>query len=308
MKKIIIPLIFAISIQFSFGQTLVDTNKLWSTIDDYDYLISGGLIPPISYYTKFNIDTIISGYTYKKIFNSTDPNLLTWIHIGYVREDSTKKVFFMDTLGIEGLVYDFDVSVGDTINFYNPLRPYLSYSVPIIVDSIYQIYFADTIRNAVDVIDSGDVDGYSKETWIEGIGNTIGILEGGHSLAEVVGWSYRLLCFYENDSLLYNNPLYTDCYYGIINNMETNNKQNIKFKIVPNPAFDKISIIYKNTDLKDIELEIYNIFGQMIKKTIIKSNDKIICFPEELKDGLYICIIKNKESILSQLKLIIKKN
>lgn len=300
-KKFFLTLIFAVIMQVALGQIyypLVDTNKMWSTI----ILQIGN--PINSYFTKFSEDTIIGGENYKKIFNSTDSTL--WFHIGFVREDSLKRIYLRDTLDNEGLVYNFDVSIGDTINFYNPFKPYYPYDSTILVDSIYQINIGDILRNAIDVVVSGDPLGYARETWIEGIGNLVGILEGGYLLAGVVGWDYRLLCFYENNILLYHNPIYPSCDYPTNTNDYLDDKTEKEFIIYPNPIYNKF-YIESNIRL-DIYVEIYNIFGQVIEKLKINTNTNEIYLNNGLGDGLYFCILKDKSSnIIAKTKLIIQK-
>ena len=299
-QKILLTLLFAVLVQFCLGQEyhkLVDTNKIWSTI----ILQQGN--PIYSYFTKFSEDTIIGGENYKRIFKSTDSSL--WTHIGFVREDSLKRIYFRDTLNSEGLVYDFDVNIGDTINFYNPFKPYYLYDSLILVDSIYQVNIDGTLRNAIDIVVSGDPFSYARETWIEGIGNTFGILEGGYVLAGIVGYDFRLLCFYENGTLLYQNPLYPYCYYPTNTNDYLDNKTKKEFIIYPNPAYNKI-YVECDTKLENIYLEIYNIWGQIEKK--LKINNEVIYLDESLKDGLYFCILKDESNnILAKTKLIINK-
>lgn len=298
--KILLTLLFAVLVQFCFGQEyhkLVDTNKIWSTI----ILQEGN--PIYSYFTIFSEDTIIGGENYKRIFKSTDSSI--WTHIGFVREDSLKRIYFRDTLNSEGLVYDFDVNIGDTINFNNPLIPYLIFSGTYVIDSVYTINFSGIMRKAIDIIVSSDIYGYSRETWIEGIGNLLGILEGGRLLSPTTGWDYRLLCFYENGTLLYQNPLYPYCYYPTNTNDYWDNKTKKGFIIYPNPAYNKI-YVECDTKLENIYLEIYNIWGQIEKK--LKINNEVIYLDESLKDGLYFCILKDEsDNILAKTKLIINK-
>ena len=64
--KILLTLLFAVLVQFCFGQEyhkLVDTNKIWSTI----ILQEGN--PIYSYFTIFSEDTIIGGETIKEFLN-----------------------------------------------------------------------------------------------------------------------------------------------------------------------------------------------------------------------------------------------
>ena len=262
MKKHLFILLAVLFVQASFSQSIVDTNKLWSTVDDAEYLLSGGF--RISNYTKFNGNTLINGFNYKKIFNSTDINLTAWNHVGFIREDTSKKVFALDLLGNEGLIYDFGANIGDTIYFNNPFYTSVLLDSFIIVENVYQINYAGALRNAIDVNSDIGV----AETWIEGVGNTLGILDGGRGLDGVLGWSVRLLCFYENGSLLYHYAPYSECFYEDLTNIDNNNLS-VNLSIYPNPASTYLQV--SSEKLKVESVFIYDIYGRTALNNVIAS-------------------------------------
>ena len=266
----------------------MDTNKLWSTVDDRDYLFSGGIDSRISYYTKFEDDTLINGYNYKKIFNSMDVNLLIWDHVGYLREDTSKKIFARDMTGNEGLIYDFDVNIGDTIYFNNPFFTYAILDSLIIVDTIYQINYAGALRNAIDV--RRDIGG--QETWVEGVGNTIGILEGGYGLLSYTGWSVRLLCFFENDTLLYHYAPYSECFYENVNNVE-NSSLTSEINIYPNPASSFLQV--SSESIKLTSCSILDIYGKVVKQFTISNTHTINV--ADLQKGIYFIKLQTSAAI-----------
>jgi len=275
---------------------LVDTNKIWSTINDYNYLLSGGSIQPVSYFTKFSTDTIINGLNYKKILNSNDFSMESWSLIGFIREDTiAKKVFFMNLDNDEGLMHDFNVIVGDTIYLHNPLRSFLDLTSPCIVHSVYQMNINGINYNAIDVMSINDIDGSSKETWIEGIGSLIGLLEIGHKLSGAVGWSYKLLCYFEKDSLLYHCSEYNLCFYSNLNSIISNHVNNNSINIAPNPFITKALITSNKNRITYVE--IVDITGNIIKKYKVKASQSFELLRDDLQVGFYLAKVYTDSSL-----------
>jgi hypothetical protein len=119
--KEFLTLLFVVIVQFCYGQEyhkLVDTNKLWST------LIVEYIGPPTfdstlkTQHIRFGDDTIINGLIYKKVLETYNENLINWSYSGYIREDSSRKVYYLnyECYDEEYLIYDFNVNIGDTIN------------------------------------------------------------------------------------------------------------------------------------------------------------------------------------------------
>ena len=88
-------LIILVAVSFNYyilAQSLVQENKLWSNTwigtehgDHYH-----------SYFIKFEGDVKNNNLDYKKILKSDDELHLNWNLQGYIREDSTKKVYIYD--------------------------------------------------------------------------------------------------------------------------------------------------------------------------------------------------------------------
>lgn len=122
-------------------------------------------------------DTIIDGMVHSKLFGAYDN-----VPFGALRDNMLGQVFyrrFQDNS--EHLLYDFDVSVGDTVHVYN--EPYQA--GPIVVFGVDTIIVAGIERKR---IDTGSSDAY----WIEGIGGTQGLLTTCACIT-VSTW-YRLDC------------------------------------------------------------------------------------------------------------------
>jgi hypothetical protein len=258
MKKFILLIAFISLAGFTNAQTyypLVDTTKLWSNLW---YSDPGGSSYPVTYETnfiKFSLDTTIGLHSYKKVFQATDSSHSSWSEIGYIRENSSKKVYYQgipDT--IERLYYDFGASVGDTIN--DTINSWLiRKSVVATIDSVFigNKYLKRFVLTYVNEC--------SGEQWVESIGSLCGVLESGTYCN--TGGTFRLLCYYENDTLEYSNPNFAGCYYnGTDDGFVTIELNGLKVNILPNPVTDEIQVISNQRSVNSVE--IYNILGEKI--------------------------------------------
>ena len=191
----------------SYGQiteVLVDTNKLWSNLFDTH---TGG--PPPYYlsttFIKFSGDTVINGTYFKKVLATKDSLLSNFFNAGYIHEDSMNKVlYYSPYYSSIRLLYDFNAKVGDTID--------IGYStpIPLVVDTVDSIFIYNQYLKRMVL----SLHGSSGEQWIQGIGSLCGVLNSGAYFT--VGAFHELLCYYENDTLKYSNPAYTNCYYNTV--------------------------------------------------------------------------------------------
>jgi len=271
--------LFVIFIMFhfvSYGQTchsLVDTNKLWSNLH---HTHTGGP-PPYTYEThfiKFNVDTVIESKTYKKVFITYDSTQTAWSTCGYIREDSNSKVYFLGQLdSVERLLYDFNLLVGDTfIYMFNSVVP-----IELLVYSVDSVFIYDKYVKRITFL--------PWETWYEGIGSSCGVLSSG--LGGIVGSSYDLLCYYENDTLKYMNPDFNDCFISMtVGNVDDYNTNQIKAVIFPNPVVSTSILKVENMRDKKVVLEIYSLLGQRLMTTEIGEQTTIN--NSDFESGIYI--------------------
>ena len=261
----------------SYGQTssefLVDTNKLWSNLFD---TFTGG--PPPYYkttsYVKFSGDTVINSVNYKKVLSTTDSLQNNFIVGGYIREDSTHKVFYYNPMSsTTRLLYDFNAEVGDSVDvgWYLPM--------PLVVDTIDSVFVYDRYLKRMVL----SFQGMSGEIWIEGIGSLCGIFNGGCNF--ITGTRHELLCYFENDTLKYSNPDYPYCYYNTVG-IDKHENDGIQVDLFPNPvtSFSTFNIYgYKN---KECVLEIFNATGQKTNNFLI-NDDKLIINRRDFSPGIY---------------------
>jgi hypothetical protein len=252
MKKAILLICFMMVAIAGFGQTyemIVDTAKRWSCLSE----TSSGSPPPQQKSTsniRFANDTTINLKTYKVVESSTDSLHLSWFAFGIIREDTSGKVYYRayaDTS--EKTLYDFNLEVGDSI----PLPSFYMH-----VDTVDSVYIYDKFLKRIVFAEN--------ETWIEGLGSLCGVLMSGYGI--IVGAQHFLLCYYEDDTLKYKNPDYTECYYNNVGINEWKNLQ--KISIFPNPSNGEFEVKSMNAEVKLVE--IYNVLGEKVFSSTVSSH------------------------------------
>lgn len=277
----------------SKGQTtnsIVDTNRLWSVKynsceSPYPYFDN--------YFCKFSGDTLIALQHYKKVFTSSDTTLINWSHHGYIREDSIKNIYYRNSTGYEGLLYNFNVNIGDTVYIRN--TNILDTTVQMIVHNIDSIFIYNKYVKRI-ILNHDSISPQYDEIWIDGIGSMNGVLHSCRNSYFYPGICYELLCFTENDTLKYINPNYSSCYYHV--GIYEISQNNIKCTVYPSPANNKIIIELQNAPSTQKNFSsIYNIQGQLLLQNElqqIKSEVDIL----SLEKGLYFIKIESEENII----------
>ena len=211
-------------------------------------------------------DTLIGIKQYKKVLSSN-----SYFNC-YISEDtSLKKVYCQlssDPPNNEFLLYDFNLQVGDT--FYDCSMPVLNKTVE---------YFAGKNRTKL-VLENPFV----TMVWYEGIGS----LRQGVFLPKCYVGSYKyLLCYLENDTLLYHNSVLNDSCFIITQ------VQKLQKDILFNTYYyDNILHILPST-INIYTLSIFDIFGRRVKE--INTTGNIELNLSTLPKGLYLYRIKSKD-------------
>jgi type IX secretion system substrate protein len=255
-------------------------------------------------------DTLINSESYNKIYVrygrfynisagivGTD-SFAVCSYIGAIRQDSiNKKVFFIDpTMTTDTLLYDFDLTVGDTIqSWFNKW----SMPFPLIVSGI----------------DSISINGnYHKMFNFQGYGN--GIIT---SLIEGVGWSGELFGIHLSGGGLWT---FLACFEGNVIVQETFinecsasldcsifadiNEQNGKkdFSFFPNP-FSIQTVLQTDNFLSNATIEFYNLYGQQVKQLKNIYAQTITIKRDNLPGGFYFIQLIENNKIIAKNKLLI---
>lgn len=226
-----------------FGQNIiVDENKMWSNMQEH-CLPEGTTYS--TFYNRFEGDTIIEGKTYKMVMISEDEDYSEWFFFGSFIREENGRVYYREYLGEEGLIYDFNLELGDTITINNPLAP----------DGLL------LTLTEIDIIETND--GYRErwklekdslsppEYWIEGIGSQSGVINSGTTVFGGLCGGYTLLCASENDYTVYMNPNYETCYYMLLDDGPEYPVQNdFSFDLIYSTSQKHLEVRFENDDEK----------------------------------------------------------
>ena len=309
------------------NDTLIDFQKesqLYKpmVIDGYSWnVVSSSLqmFPDIKTYStakqKIEGDSIVDGIVYKKFWLYSDANSDKRSLVVLLREDIEEQKVFAYDKGVEVLLYDLGVEVGDTIKVLGDLS-YLAYSsnsvsikenLSLVVENID--FIEDPIYGTLKVITYYNADpnfnGF-KCTIYERYGMTTGWLLN-NSIARVGGASQRVICaFDENDELVLKRE-YTITGYGEVKDCY------IKEKIGTNiETPQKEENIYYNSlgktlyfDVENAEIiTIYDAMGKMVVNRELTAGAKAISL--DLNVGIYIVNISTDIQQSIRTKIIVK--
>lgn len=231
-------------------------------------------------------DTILDGESYHKLMlkqNETGSESI--FNNTYLREDTTKKVFIKYGDAPESVLYDFGMELGDTIanSFYCSMKVVAIDSVQLNNGEARKRYQFEGIESA-----------YNTTYWIEGIGSILGLDSHFFNFC-LFDVPAQLLCFYQNEELLYPaNP--PSCFLTDIDELDE-----VDFKIYPNPFHDKI--IIENANKTFTEVMIYNTMGQMVKQIKFKSS-KVEISLAEIEQGIYYLALADEKGMMHTTRII----
>ncbi|WP_462281261.1 PKD domain-containing protein [Salinivirga cyanobacteriivorans] len=201
MKKFAIVFLLIFSTIEVFNQELepiVDTNKMWVVFRQSAIDPPGGFGKSYAY--KISDSILINSNYWFKVWQSQDSLFSDWNQYGYIREENNK-VYYMDPEVIDFdtiIMYDFSLEIGDTVTF--------SEGCDWTIYNIDSSLFAGKYRYTQHI----DSTNWKTIKHIEGIGSTEGLL--GPVFYCTTGGIRTLQCVYENDVLIYHNPIYESCY------------------------------------------------------------------------------------------------
>ena len=192
----------------------------------------------------------------------------------------------------EGILYDFNLDIGDTAYIINMFCTHDS--VQVIVENIDTAEYFGIDRRQWHL--NGSI--RSEEMWIEGIGSNMGIL---HSMYYhcIVCPAWDLMCFQQGDQLLYSLYSSYDCY---VVNIDEDEFEEI-IEIFPNPASDKFEVRSSAFGIEMIR--IYDMLGRQVLEKECDRSMQLTIDCSAYEPGLYHCQIKLPNQLITS-KLIIQ--
>lgn len=267
---------------------------------------------------EMNGDTIINGHSYNKIYTRNGQfyyiipppnsvigtNFSACNYLGAIRQDTTnKKVYFIDnTMSTDSLLYDFNLTVGDTIQSWYNKR---SIQWPLIVSGYDSVFIYNSYYK---LYNFNGMQGNANHSLIEGIGWTGDLFgidwSGDHDVAlscfngeflnggNFIGWQA-----YENEC-----NVLLSC--NLTSNIVDPNAK-MKFSIFPNP-FSFQTTLHTTNFLINASLIIYNSTGQKIIQINNINKQTIIIKRGNLLSGIYLLQLIESNRIIFSYKLFVE--
>lgn len=247
-------------------------------------------------------DTIINDIAYSKLFTTLGSSYYQTgqceFHLfgsglinryeGAIRTDENYKVSYFPQGETDSIIlYDFSLSVGDSVLISESNNPYYAY-----VLEIDTILIANSPRKQLTMKGMYGWD----DIWIEGIGSLYGLLTTEFRLWEF--HDYELTCYEENDIPLYTStPSCTRCDIATFTNPE-NTQESIS--IYPNPVIGR-SVIDWAKSFFPKQLNIYDLFGKTIfSKSVVNTEELYIDRKDLAKGVLVLELVGNNRNTYRQ--------
>jgi hypothetical protein len=278
MKKTLVISVF-------LGFTLLSNSQIKFFLPD-----SNSFFSVSSFKFFFQGDTIINKKTYKKVFQQNGDTLADFakaLYYASVREDTfAQKIYCIQKDdGVERLIADFSLEIGDTGSVYSYWPFSYPYKVNVKIKSIDSIFIFNNYRKRLNIDETQGCFG-EGESWIEGIGSTHGLFFP-FSVYPDLGCT-ELLCVYIKNILYYKNPNYTSCFINIW--LGFNEKKIDVMKVYPTIVDDYL-FLEKEIEINNhLNYRIYNYQGLSIKNGILTSNRIDV---SNLSKGVYFVLFSN---------------
>ena len=284
--KIILIIIALFAITKTYSQTyepIVDTTKMWVVYEHGMDPFAGR-----TYAYKITSDSVfINNKYWHNVLISEDPTYSQWISYNNakIREENKIVYYTSGVFSDVNILYNFNLNDSDTC-FGNIGCEY-------IIDSVYNDFFAGKIRETQSIY-------WISDTIYSGIGSKEAGLFGTQFLT---GGGEELVCYYQNDSLLYHNSNYDSCYIDNTTNNINILQKNV-FEIYPNPSTGNVQLTMSNEQLKNARIEIVTITGKTVYTSSLQGTKQSIDLSKQAK-GIYIIKLIG-EGFVSTQKLVLE--
>lgn len=296
MKSIALLIMLIFSVLAS-GQTIshfVNADSKWYVSRSY---ADADIEHPNFITTKTTIigiqgDSIINSIQWLKIYATQDSLFQSNLkYKGLIRSENGY-IFHIDTLHQLDTLYNFNLSIGDSVlfNFYGtPLSPQW-----LAITTIDSLLLNGTYYNRYHFEEPSGPNAFQQfnEQWIEGIGSIHGPLFTKHPrrFSEEIPDSKLLTCSYSNNNWIFHrNEASNKCFLWKVLNLQTH--QNKYFTVFPNPFQENITLIYPKQFPS--QLFVINTLGKTVYQCKIDQNT-IKLHLSWLESGIYFLKWKNK--------------
>ncbi|PID94750.1 MAG: hypothetical protein CSA95_02320 [Bacteroidetes bacterium] len=299
MKKLLI-IFLTISTMIGFSQNsinFVDPNATWNVASTYPNANpeNPDFVETTTTVFGFIGDTLIGSESWLKFYSTPDSNFMNnFTYLGNFRGENGF-VFFMDTLNSIDTIYNFNLQVGDSVSY-----PFGYGSHYLQIENIDSIEINGEFHKRFFIEEPPYPPMIMSEIWIEGIGSVHGPLFPKYPrvFSDEIPDSLNLTCYKVDNSIVWNNPFYDDCYISIILSLSEIEKG--KFKIFPNPVNDRLTVEIPKKEIGDYMISIIDIHGKILIKENYNQFGKIEINTTSLKNSFYIIQIEFGNKIYRQ--------
>lgn len=291
MKNQLILLFVMLSFATS-AQSFIEQDKQWNVLV-WDLNIIDGNTEAVwrtdSY--KFEGDTTINSVSYSVLKVASDSLQLNWTPNNYCREEADKVYMWDASLNKEIILYDFNLNEGDSIVVQEPYH-YVD-SLALAVDSVRLVsYFGDE-RKTIYLSVYGFMNGNSwlcyEEAWIDAIGSEYGLCRNIAYCINGLNHDEQTICVSSSGNLLFQNPIYPDCYSASSNSVPRVEQSNITLKVLPNPISSNSQIEILADYHNGGKVEVFNITGQVLTSQVVSQSQSFVKINQSvLPSGLFV--------------------
>lgn len=285
-------LIFVISTMIGVSQTqinFVDPDAVWNVARTYPNANpqNPDFVETTTKVFGFIGDTIIGSETWLKFFSTADSNFVSgFTYLGNLGEENGY-VYFMDTLYSIDTIYNFNLQIGDSV-FYN----FGWESNYLQIENIDSIEISGEYHKRFFIEEPNYPPMFMSEVWIEGIGSVHGPLFPKYPgvFSNEIPDSLNLTCYKIENSIIWNNPFYDDCYVSII--LSSREIEKVQFKLFPNPVKDKLKVEIPKNESGNCMISIFNLFGTKLMAESFNQDGTIEIITTSLRNSFYIIEIE----------------
>lgn len=269
----------------------IEEGKTWAELNVFQHPIPDA---PILYSTrtfKFEGDTTFEGNSWKKLFvTSNDPELESWQQeFCFYREQDRKVYRYSDPMTGEEMIYDFSLSLGDSI-FIVDGQPFDYWIHVVEVDSIE---VRGNMRKRIQFDDPAEV-------WIEGLGSTYMPFDPIYGQFTIGGGLFSLLCVHDNTGLVYQDPAYNACFVDTtITAVSGAALPETQVRVFNNTARHEIVAILTDAGGDFNQYQLYDMGGKLIGLGKFIGNE-ISISTEGFNPGIYVLRLLGEKSAISR--------
>ena len=254
-------------------------------------------------------DTLINGIAYKRFVSAN----FSLDSIVFLREDTVARQVFFLRDSVDLLLYDFSVSVGDTVSVFTPYvdAGELMDTIPIHcrvtkIDTIMDLLnvprkqfwllpYLDNTPPGIGVL-------YTPR-WVEGVGGLFGFVPTVSNTS--ISSEFTLLCAWNNGIQYYQVDWRDSCYYHHIG-IDTYSDRNNAIKLYPNPAHSTVTFEMDDVQSYIKSLSLYDLRGREVMTHQVHGRSVQIDI-SAYASGLYTARLLDSNGAVYVKKLIVDK-